>query len=198
MSDIGRTDIGHKFPWLLMGAVGVIAAAIVLNSVVAAHDEGNAESAATGRELNSTAAYGDLWEDAPNPCAEILKFVWTGQESGDLRALGLFGAVSGLPPIHSSRFQRCTGNSTGEAVDVALSFLINDDLTLVISNSDLQRDSLVDYLNLTTQPTELTNDAHLSLHVRSSIFRNDLVGNPYSAVTGSSLFSLNDLPMDGR
>lgn len=198
MSYVARDDIGHKVTWLVVGAVGVIAVAIVLTSVVAAHDDGSAEIGATGPELDSEVLYERLWEDAPNPCAEILKFVWTGQESGDLRELGMFASVSGLPPIHSSRFQRCTGNRTGEVVEVALSFLINDDLTLVISNSDPHRDSLVNDLDLTTQPTALTNDARPDLHVRSSIYRNDLDGTSNLAVGGSSSFSLNDLPRDGR
>ena len=193
-----RDDIGHKVTWLVVGAVGAVVAAMLLTSVVAAHDDGSAEIGATGPELDSEVLYGRLWEDAPNPCAEVLKFVWTGQESGDLRELGMFASVSGLPPIHSLRFQRCTGNRTGEVVDVALSFLINDDLTLVISNSDPQRDSLLDDLDLTTQPTALTNDARPGLHVRSSIYRNDPVGNSSLAVTGSSSFNLNDLPRDGR
>lgn len=78
-----------------------------------------------------------------------------------------------------------------DEVEAALSFLINDNLTLVISNSDYALDHLVDDLGLTTEPTELQNDAHPDLHVRSAIYRNDPTDD--SPVTGSSSFSIKDL-----
>lgn len=80
---------------------------------------------------------------------------------------------------------------TGDEVEAALSFLINNNLTLVISNADYALDSLVGDLGLTTEPTELQNDAHPDLRVRSTIYRNDPTDN--SPVTGSFSFSIKDL-----
>ncbi|MDE0067415.1 MAG: hypothetical protein OXN44_11170 [Acidimicrobiaceae bacterium] len=80
---------------------------------------------------------------------------------------------------------------TNDEVEAALSLLINDNLTLVISNSDYALDQLVDDLGLTTEPTELRNDAHPDSQVRSSIYRNDPTDD--SPVTGSSSFSIKDL-----
>jgi len=49
----------------------------------------------------------------------------------------------------------------------------------------------LDELGLTTEPTELQNDAHPDMHARSAIYRNDPTDD--STVTGSSSFSIKDL-----
>ena len=185
--------------WLVVGAVAVVVVAVVVTGIVESRDDNsNADSAgngATGTEPDSAALYAQAWEGVPRPCGEIIHVTESAGELDGLQQLGMLASVSGLPPIHSSRFQRCTGvtrnDMTGDGVEAALSFLINDGLTLVISNSDYALDQLVGDLGLITEPTELRNDAHPDLHVRSAIYRNDPADD--SPVTGSSSFSIKDL-----
>ena len=191
MRNITLAQAVHKVTWLMLGFTGVIVAAIVLTSIVDAHDDDSADSGATGTELDTVTVLRQVWAETYSPCAEILKIAETGEESGDLRELGMFVSVSGLPPIHSSRFQRCVSNGlTGE---VALSFLINDELTLVISNSEHEREALIDKLELTSQATglQIVDDISPGSEMRSSVYRND--PTDASAVIGTSSFSINDL-----
>ncbi len=192
MQNVVPAHIVHKVIWLILGFAGVIVAAIVLTSIVDAHDD---DSGATGPELDTVTVLRQVWAQTYNPCAEISRIKGSGGESGDLRELGMFASVSGLPPVRSSRFQSCSSNGlTGE---VALSFVINDSLTLVISNSDYERAHLIGQLHLnslldpTSQPTELQNDASPDKPMSASVYRNDPSDN--SAVVGSSSVSINDL-----
>ena len=195
MQNVVPAHIVHKVMWLMLGFAGVIVAAIVLTSIVDAHDDDSADSGATGTELDTVTVLRQVWAETYNPCAEISRIRGSGGESGDLRELGMFASVSGLPPIRSSRFQSCSSNGlTGE---VALSFVINDSLTLVISNSEYERAHLIGQLHLnshldpTSQATELQNNASPGSGMRSSVYRNDPTDN--SAVVGTSSFSINDL-----
>ena len=195
MRSVIPAHIVHRVMWLMLGFAGVIVAAIVLTSVVDAHDDDSGAGDATGTEMDTVEVLRQVWEETYSPCGEILTISNTGKESGDLREMGMFATVSGLPAIHSSRFQRCISNGlTGEA---ALSFVINDNLTLVISNSDSERASLIGQLvsfgdlDRTSQATELQNSASPSSKMRSSVYRNDPNGS--SVVTGSSSFSISDL-----
>ena len=197
MQNVVPVHILHKAMWLVLGFAGVIVAAIVITNIVDAHDD---VSGATGVELDTKTVLKQFWAKTPNPCAEISSMRRSGSESGDLRELGMFASVSGLPPIRSSRFQSCSSNGlTGE---VALSIVINDNLTLVISNSDDEREHLIDqmylnnHLDRTAHPTELQNNASPSSEMRSSVYRND--PNDASAITGSSSFSINDLLRNER
>ena len=191
MRNITLAHTVHKVTWLMLGFAGVIAAAIVLTSIVDAHDDDSSGNGATEPKPDTVTLYRRISEETYSPCAEILKIAETGEESGDLRELGMFVSVSGLPPIHSSRFQRCISNGlTGE---VALSFLINDELTLVISNSEHEREALIDKLELTSQATglQIVDDIPPGSEMRSSVYRND--PTDVSAVIGTSSFSINDL-----
>ena len=195
MSNASRAHIGRKVIWFVVGAVTVVVVAIVVTGIVDGHDDGVGNGA--GTESDSAALYPRLWEGVPKPCGEILNLTQPGEELGDLQQLGMLASVSGLPAIHSSRFQSCTGGTgigmlgDDDQVEAALSFLINDNLTLVISNSDYALDHLVDDLGLITEPTELRNDAHPDSHVRSAVYRNDPTDD--SPVTGSSSFSIKAL-----
>ena len=192
MQNVVPAHIVHKVMWLILGFAGVIVAAIVLTSIVDAHDD---DSGAAGPELDTVTVLRQVWSETYNPCAEISRIKGSGGESGDLRELGMVASVSGLPPVRSSRFQSCSSNGlTGE---VALSFVINDSLTLVVSNSEYERAHLTGQLHLnslldpTSQPTELQNDASPGSPMSSSVYRNDPTDN--SAVVGSSSVSINDL-----
>ena len=197
MQNVVPVHIVQKVMWLMLGFAGVIVAAIVITNIVDAHDD---VSGATGVELDTKTVLKQFWAKTPNPCAEISSMRRSGSESGDLRELGMFASVSGLPPIRTSRFQSCSSNGvTGE---VALSFVINDSLTLIISNSKYERAHLINQLYLnshldrTAQATELQNNASPSSGMRSSVYQND--PNDASAITGSSSASINDLLRNER
>lgn len=194
MRSVIPTHIVYRGMWLTLGFFGVIATAIFLTNLVDAHDDDGTNNGVTRVEPDTSTVLRKIWEATYSPCGELLTITESGQESGDLRELGMFASVSGLPSIQSSRFQRCISNSlTGET---AASFLINDRLVLVISNSELERSSLISQLRAegdlasTSESTELRNDAMPSSKIRTSVFRTNPTDK--AKIVGSSSFSINN------
>ena len=178
---------------ILITITGAILAAVVV-STATAHDDSGADKSSSAAEASQANApstlemYRTTLESYYSPCAEIIRIIETGEESGDLRELGFLEPVPGLPEISNSRFQRCGSNRlTGEA---ALSFVINDDLVLVLSNSDVERESLINELGLNDVAIWLPVDIGMHHDVVASIHGMDSDVIPD---TGSSSFSINDL-----
>lgn len=179
-----------------VAVVGVIGIATVTN-IVDAHDDVDEQRDSTEatQEPDTMELYERTLRDYPSPCAEILRIVGSGEESGRLRALGFFEPVHGLPQIESARFQRCMSNRlTGEA---ALSFVINDSLTLVLSNSGIETQRLVDELGLNgpTVGLPVGTGTHRDLPLQATIRSNDSSVHPVP--TGSASFSIENVRGQG-
>ena len=177
--------------------MAIAAGAIVASNVMAYNaDVGDDDPALDGHTMPTAV---ELIEQTnreyPSLCGEIGTIALVGKESGHLRQLGFFQRVYGLPEITSARFSTCSANPIdGEAaIAFAMNEATNKDLTLILSNSDVELHKVVDDLDVDYRSgvplmENATGDGN---QMQALIFEDDELSE--KPLGGPASFSIQDL-----